>query len=56
MEPNNIHENIMIQFTLVIQHHSFSRKVNMKNYDVQIDVVQNFSRFSGDKQYVNLSK
>jgi hypothetical protein len=50
----NIHGIIMIQFPLVTQHHSFSRKINMKNSDIQIDVVQNFSRLSGDKQFANL--
>ncbi len=35
----------MIQFPIVTKHHIFSRKINRKNSDIQIDVMQNFSRF-----------
>ena len=42
----NIHGSIMIQFPIVTHHHSFSRKINEKISDIQIDAVQNFSRFN----------
>jgi hypothetical protein len=42
----DIHGIIMIQFPIVTQHHSFSRKINKKSFDIQIDEVQNFSRLS----------
>ena len=41
-----IHGSIMIQFPILTQHHSFSRKINEKKSDIKIDVVQNFSRFN----------
>ena len=41
----NIHGIMMIQFPIVTQHHGFSRKINKKSFDIQIDEVQNFSRF-----------
>jgi hypothetical protein len=41
----------MIQFTIVTQHHIFSRKINKKNTDIQIDVMQNFSRFSSIRKH-----
>jgi hypothetical protein len=42
----NINGIKMIQFPIVTHHHSFSRKINMKKSDIQIDVVQNFSWFN----------
>ena len=39
-----IYESIMTYYSIVTQHHS--RKNNRKNSDMQIDVVQNFRRFS----------
>jgi hypothetical protein len=36
----------MIQFPIVTRHHNFSRKINRKKSIIQIDVVQNFSRFT----------
>jgi hypothetical protein len=42
----NIHGNIIIQFPIVTQHYIFSRKINKQISDIQIDEVQNFSRFS----------
>ena len=41
----------MIQFPIVSQDHSFSPKINMKNSDIQIDVVQNFSRFNSIRKH-----
>jgi IS1 family transposase len=41
-----IHGSIMIQSPIETQHHSFSRKINRKDFDNQIGVVQNCSRFS----------
>ena len=35
----------LIQFPIVTQHHIFSQKINRKKYDIQINVMQNFSRF-----------
>jgi hypothetical protein len=46
----NIHGIIMIQFPIVTQHHGFSRKINTKSSDIQIDEVQNFSRFSSTRK------
>jgi hypothetical protein len=46
----NIHGIIMIQFPIVTQHHGFSRKINKKSFDIQIDEVQNFSRFSSTRK------
>jgi hypothetical protein len=45
----------MIQFPIVTQHHSFSRKINMKNSDIQIDIVQNFSRFNNIRKYFRIN-
>jgi hypothetical protein len=45
----------MIQFPIVIQHHSFSRKINMKKSDIQKDVVQNFSRLSSIRKHFRIN-
>ena len=45
----------MIQFPIVTQHHSFSRKINMKNSDIQIDVVQNFNRLSSIRKHFRIN-
>jgi hypothetical protein len=42
----NIHGIIMIQFSILTHHHYFSRKINKKSSDIQIDEVHNLSRFS----------
>jgi hypothetical protein len=34
----------------VTQHHGFSRKINKKSVDIQIDEAQNFSRFSSTRK------
>jgi hypothetical protein len=45
----------MIQFPIVTQHHGFSsRKINMNNSDIQIDVVQNFSRFNSIRKHFRI--
>jgi hypothetical protein len=49
-----IHGSRMIQFPIVIQHHNFSRKINRKKYDIQIGVVQNFSRFNRIRKHVRI--
>ena len=41
----------MIQFPMVTPHHIFSRKINRKNSDIQIDVMQNFSRFGSVRKH-----
>ena len=46
----NIHGIMMIQFPIVTQHHGFSRKINKNSFDIQIDEVQNFSRFSSTRK------
>ena len=46
----NMHGIIMIQFPIVTQHHGFSRKNNKKSFDIQIDEVHNFSRFSSTRK------
>ncbi len=47
----------IIQFPIVTQHHNFSRKINRRNSDIQIDALQNFSRFNriGEKIRMNLA-
>ena len=46
----NIHGIIMIQFSILTHHHYFSRTINKKSSDIQIDEVQNFSRFSSSRK------
>jgi hypothetical protein len=41
-----IHGSIMIQFPIVTYPHIFSRKIEMKNSEIQIGEVQNFSRIN----------
>ena len=47
-----IYGSIMIQFPIVPQHRRFSRKINRKNSDIQIGVMQNFSWFSGIRKHI----
>ena len=47
--------SIMIQYPIVTQHHSFSRKINRKNSDIQIGVMQNFSRFGSIRKYFRIN-
>ena len=49
-----IHGSIMIQFPIVTQHHSFSRKINRKNSSIQIGVMRNFSRFSSFRKHFKI--
>ncbi len=49
-----IHVIIMIQFPIVTQHHSFSRKINRKNSDIKIDVVQDLSRFNSIRKHLRI--
>ena len=50
-----IHGRMMIRFPISTQHHGFSRKINRKNYDIQIDVVHIFSRFNRIKKHVRIN-
>jgi len=45
----------MIQFPIVTQHRNFSRKINMKKFDIQIGVVQNFSRLSSIRKHFRIN-
>jgi hypothetical protein len=47
-----IHGNIMTQFPIGTQHHSFSGKITRKNSDIQIGEVQNFNRFTRIGKYL----
>ena len=50
-----INGSILIQLPIVTQYHSFMRKINRKNSDIQIDVVQNFSRFNRIKKHFRIN-
>jgi len=50
-----IYGSIMIQFPIVTLHHSVGRKINRENSDIQIGVVQNFSRFSSIKKHFRVN-
>ena len=45
----------MIQFPIVTQHHNFNREIDRKNSSIQIDVVQNFSRFSSIRKHFRIN-
>ena len=45
----------MIQFPIVTHQHSFSQKINMKNSDIQINVVQNFGRFNSIRKHFRIN-
>ena len=45
----------MIQFPIVPQHPIFSRKIDCKNYDIQIDVMQNFIRFNSIRKHFRIN-
>ncbi len=49
-----IHGSLMILLPIVTQHHSFSPKIHRKNSDIQIDLVQIFSRFNRIRRYFRI--
>ena len=51
MEPT-ILGSIMTQFPIVTQHHNLIRKINRKDSDIQIGVVQNLNRFDRIKKKI----
>ena len=50
-----MHGSRMIQFPIVTQHHSFSRKISKKKYYIQIGVMQTCNRFSSIRKHFRIS-